>query len=81
MAIFKCVGCFYFHIPEGICFAGFTCTWLPFEQTTRKGKQTNTSKRYSKINEENRTTKKHKWKRAKGNHVQIKPAKQIPSGI
>jgi hypothetical protein len=26
MAIFKCVGYFYFHIPEGICFAGF----LPF---------------------------------------------------
>jgi hypothetical protein len=24
------VGCFYFHIPEGVCFAGFTCTWLPF---------------------------------------------------
>jgi hypothetical protein len=22
MAIFKCVGYFYFHIPEGICFAG-----------------------------------------------------------
>jgi hypothetical protein len=30
MAIFRCVGCSYFHIPEGICFAGFTCTWLPF---------------------------------------------------
>jgi hypothetical protein len=30
MAIIKCVGCFYFHIPEGICFAGFTCTWLHF---------------------------------------------------
>jgi hypothetical protein len=26
MAILKCVGYFYFHIPEGICFAGF----LPF---------------------------------------------------
>jgi hypothetical protein len=25
-----CVICFYFHIPEGICFAGFTCTWLRF---------------------------------------------------
>jgi hypothetical protein len=23
MAIFRCVGCFYFHIPEGICFAAF----------------------------------------------------------
>jgi hypothetical protein len=23
MAIFRCVGYFYFHIPEGICFAGF----------------------------------------------------------
>jgi hypothetical protein len=23
MATFKCVGYFYFHIPEGICFAGF----------------------------------------------------------
>jgi hypothetical protein len=43
-------------------------------------KQTNTRKRYSKINEENRT-KRHKWKRAKGNHVKVKPAKQIPSGI
>jgi hypothetical protein len=30
MTIFRCVGCFYFHIPEGICFAGITCTWLPF---------------------------------------------------
>jgi hypothetical protein len=30
MAIFKCVGCFYFHIPERICFAGFTCMRLPF---------------------------------------------------
>jgi hypothetical protein len=30
MAIFRSVGCFYCHIPEGICFAGFTCTWLPF---------------------------------------------------
>jgi hypothetical protein len=49
--------------------------------TTTKGKQTNTRKRYSKINEENRTTKKHRWKRAKGNHVQVKPAKQFPSGI
>jgi hypothetical protein len=39
------------------------------------------SERYSKINEENRTTKKHKWKLAKGNHVQVEPAKQIPSGI
>jgi hypothetical protein len=27
MAIFKCVGRFYFHIPEGNCFAGFTCTF------------------------------------------------------
>jgi hypothetical protein len=23
MAIFKCVGYFYFHVREGICFAGF----------------------------------------------------------
>jgi hypothetical protein len=30
MAIFKCVGFFYFDIHEGICFAGFTCTWLRF---------------------------------------------------
>jgi hypothetical protein len=22
MAIFRCVVCFYFHMPEGICFAG-----------------------------------------------------------
>jgi hypothetical protein len=29
-AIFRCVGCFYFRIPEGICFTGFTCTWLHF---------------------------------------------------
>jgi hypothetical protein len=28
--------------------------------------------------EENRTGK-HKWKRAKCNHVQVKPTKQIPS--
>jgi hypothetical protein len=30
MAIFKCVGCFYFRILEGICFAGFTFKWLHF---------------------------------------------------
>jgi hypothetical protein len=30
MAIFMCVGCFYFRIPEGICFVVFTCTWLHF---------------------------------------------------
>jgi hypothetical protein len=28
MAIFRSVGCFYFQIPEEICFAGSTCTWL-----------------------------------------------------
>jgi hypothetical protein len=27
VAIFKCVGFFYFRIPEGICFASFTCTY------------------------------------------------------
>jgi hypothetical protein len=48
--------------------------------TTRKGKQTNIHARNSKLNEENRTGK-HKWKRAKCNHVQVKPAKQIPAGI
>jgi dienelactone hydrolase len=70
-------------------FAGYVavCVQLYYraarnKQTTRKGKQTNTRKRYRKINEENRTTtKKHKWKRAKGNHMQVKPAKQIHSGI
>jgi hypothetical protein len=30
MAAFRCVGCLYFHIPEGICFAGFTCMWFRF---------------------------------------------------
>jgi hypothetical protein len=30
MAIFRCVGYSYFRILEGICFAGFTCTWLHF---------------------------------------------------
>jgi hypothetical protein len=30
MAIFMCVGCFHFRIPEGIYLAGFTCTWLHF---------------------------------------------------
>jgi hypothetical protein len=32
MAIFRCVGYFYFHIAEGICFAGFClfCTWSHF---------------------------------------------------
>jgi hypothetical protein len=39
MAIFKCVGYFFFHIPERN------------RQTTRKGKQTNTHARNSKINE------------------------------
>jgi hypothetical protein len=59
---------------------------LPCAWSLSAGKQTTTRKRYSKINDENRTTttttttKKHKWKRAKGNHVQVKPAKQIPSG-
>jgi hypothetical protein len=28
MAIFKCVGYFYFHIPEGICLAGFFLSFL-----------------------------------------------------
>jgi hypothetical protein len=36
MAIFRSVGCFYFHTPEGICFAGFTCAfpsvgWVKYE--------------------------------------------------
>jgi hypothetical protein len=30
MTIFRFVQCFYFQIPEGICFAGFTCTSLRF---------------------------------------------------
>jgi hypothetical protein len=37
-----------------------------------------------KINKKKNTTEKHKWKRAKYNHVQekaTKTAKQIPSGI
>jgi hypothetical protein len=25
MAIFKCVGCYYSHVLEGTCFAGFFC--------------------------------------------------------
>jgi hypothetical protein len=28
MAIFTCVGCFYFRIPEAICFAGFCIFFL-----------------------------------------------------
>jgi hypothetical protein len=32
MAIFKCVGYFYFHIPEGICFTGFFCMWSHFKR-------------------------------------------------
>jgi hypothetical protein len=53
---------------------------LHFAQTTRKGRQTKTHARNSKINEENRTEK-HKWKHAKCNHMQVKPAEQTPSGI
>jgi hypothetical protein len=32
MAIFKCVGCYYSHVLEETCFAGFSesCTWLHF---------------------------------------------------
>jgi hypothetical protein len=38
MAIFRCVGCYYSHVLEGICFAGFfcilhvvtLCAWLRF---------------------------------------------------
>jgi hypothetical protein len=33
MAIFRCVGYYYSHVLEGICFAGFfyvSCTWLHF---------------------------------------------------
>jgi hypothetical protein len=38
MAIFRCVGCYYSHVLEGICFAGFfyilhlvtLCTWFRF---------------------------------------------------
>jgi hypothetical protein len=62
-------------------FSCWKCVVNSFMKATRKDKQTNTRKSYSKINEENRTTKKHKWNRAKGNHVQVKQAKQIPSGI
>jgi hypothetical protein len=49
MAIFRCVGCFYFHIPEGICLAGFTCMWLRkhMQETaklTRKTEQKKTNR-------------------------------------
>jgi hypothetical protein len=32
MAIFRCVGCYYSHVLEGICFAGLSVsgTWLRF---------------------------------------------------
>jgi hypothetical protein len=48
-----------------------------------KNKQVNTHTRIRKLAKKN-TTEKHKWKRAKYNHVQekaTKTAKQIPSGI
>jgi hypothetical protein len=55
MAIFRCVGYFYFHTPEGICFADF---FVFFFVTI----VTNTHARNKKINEE----KQHR-KNANGN--------------
>jgi hypothetical protein len=53
------------------------------KQTIKKKREADKIRyaRNSNINEENRTEKKHKWKSAKRNHVQVKPANQIPSGI
>jgi hypothetical protein len=57
-------------------FAGYGafCVQLYCRQTTRKGKQTNTHARNNKINKE-KQNKKHKWKRAKCDHVQEKETK------
>jgi apolipoprotein N-acyltransferase len=73
---------FYFYIPEEICFAvfvAFPCTWYTCWPAS---KQANTHTRIRKVTKN--TKEKHKWKRAKFNHVQekaTKTAKQIPSGI
>jgi hypothetical protein len=73
---------FYFLIPEGICFAGFTCTWLPlacFQQQEKASRGTH-AKDTAKLT---RKTEQQKSTNANVtcNHVQVKPAKQIPSGI
>jgi hypothetical protein len=67
MAIFRCVGYLIF-------------LFLKESASLVLLADKHTHARNSKINEENRTGK-HKWKHAKCNHVQVKPAKQIPSGI
>jgi hypothetical protein len=77
MAIFKGVGCFIFvFLKESASLVLLTRSYTL--QTSRQAdKQT---RKKQKINEGNRTGK-HKWKHAKHNHVQVKPANQIPSGI
>jgi hypothetical protein len=72
MTIFMCVGYFTFIFLKESASLVFSCTWSVVDrQTTRKGKQTDTHARNSKINEE-KQNKKHKWKHAKRNHVQEK---------
>jgi hypothetical protein len=60
----------------------FRCVGCSTKQTNNKKRQADKSRlaRNRKIKEENRTER-HKLKRAKRNNVQVKPTKQIPSGI
>jgi hypothetical protein len=72
-AIFRCVGYFYFRMPEGICFAGFlpsfhVVTLCTFPFVFACG-QTHTQET-TKLMKENSTGTKHKWKRAECDHVQ-----------
>jgi hypothetical protein len=52
------------------------------KQTNNKKRQEDKDTHKKQQNERRKNrTEEHKWKHAKGNHVQIKPGKQIPSGI
>jgi hypothetical protein len=73
MAIFKCVGYFNFHMPEGSCFAAFLpfFTWSHSAQRNNKEKasrQTHTQET-TKLTKENNVRTKHKWKHAECDHL------------
>jgi hypothetical protein len=66
MAIFRCVGYFYFHVSEGFCFAALLITF-PFESASNKYTQEAT-----KLTKENSTGTRHRWKHAGCDHAKKK---------
>jgi uncharacterized membrane protein len=90
MAIFRCVGYFYFHMLEGFCFAFFLpfFTWshctFPFVFfllfffvifVVSFRVCLSACKKTTKITKDNRE-KQHKWKSAVCDHVKKRPIKQ-----